>query len=187
MAKFKRDILPSVLIVGEGHTDYAFLLFLRTVVIKDKPGVRFKFIPGHGGSPDVVVDFTIRQTKQAAYDKVFIVLDQDNPPIRGVKLDEVKHKARSEKIELIWVKPCIEGLFLSILEHKGKSWHLLTTKECQQVFDNEFKVHGCKTDPSTYGKIFKKNIIMEKQDKLIPLEKIIKFLQLSKADFPQTK
>ena len=67
----------------------------------------------HGKGPDHVVDYAIRQCRNADYDRIAALLDTD------LEMSEtVRKRARAKKIQIIGSTPCIEGLLLKILgEH----------------------------------------------------------------------
>jgi len=77
----------------------------------------------HGKGPDHVVDYAIRQCRNAAYDRVVVLLDTD------LEMSAVvRRRARTKKVKIIGSTPCIEGLLLKILgEHVPA-----TSAECKE-------------------------------------------------------
>ena len=78
-----------------------------------------------GKGPDHVVDYAIRQCRNAAYDRIVVLLDTD------LEMSAVvRRRARTKKVQIIGSTPCIEGLLLAILgEHVPE-----TSEECKQRY-----------------------------------------------------
>ena len=106
--KKRRQQRVTLLAVGEGDCDAAFLKHLKGLYCSDKQGVNITVRNAHGKGPEHVVDFTHRQLGD--YSKRVAFLDTDIP------WTDVVHKhARKSKIELVGSEPCLEGLLLRIL------------------------------------------------------------------------
>ena len=72
-----------------------------------------------------MVDYAIRQCRNAAYDRVVVLLDTDLEMSAAVR-----RRARTRKVKVIGSTPCIEGLLLAILgEHVPA-----TSVECRQRY-----------------------------------------------------
>lgn len=112
MAKKRKGQLASLLVVGEGACDKAFIKHMNRLYSSPHTGQKVKVDSGDGGSPASVIQTTIRKYKHVAYDRRFILLDSDIP-IRQQDFD----KAKSAKIELIISSPiCLEGMLLDVLD-----------------------------------------------------------------------
>lgn len=109
----RRAARHTVLLVGEGTTEQAFLRHIKSLYISRGCGVSVTICNAHGKGPDHVVDYAIRQCRNAAYDRVVALLDTD------LEMSAVvRRRARSKRIQVIESTPCIEGLLLKILgEH----------------------------------------------------------------------
>ena len=107
----KRGIRPTLLVIGEGDCEVAFLKHLRQMFCSDGLGVNVTIGNAHGKGPEHVVDHTRRQSRQYGYTQVAALLDTDI-----VWTDQLKKLARQNKIHLIGSSPCLEGLLLAILE-----------------------------------------------------------------------
>lgn len=113
MKKWK--IQKTLLIVGEGYSDVAFLNH-----IKQFPGVcgqgtqiTIKNARGYGASG--VINWTIRQIANVSYDKVAVMIDTD------ANWDQkVASLAKKNKIQVIESDPCLEALLLRVL---GQNLH----------------------------------------------------------------
>lgn len=106
----RRVARHTVLLVGEGKTELAFLQHIKSLYISRGCGVSATIRNAHGKGPDHVVDYAIRQCRNAAYDRVVVLLDTDLE-----MSDAARRRAKSKKIQTIGSIPCIEGLLLNIL------------------------------------------------------------------------
>lgn len=111
MAKRRRQAKKTVLFIGEGITEQAFLDYLKSIYISRGCGLSVKVQAANGGSPACILDYAIKQTRNRAYDRVAVLLDTDKEWGQKVKQD-----AKKNKIELIGSAPCIEGLILQLLK-----------------------------------------------------------------------
>ena len=111
--RIRRVASHTVLLVGEGATELAFLKHIKSLYISRGCGVSATAKNAHGKGPDHVVDYAIRQCRNADYDRIAALLDTD------LEMSEaVRRRARAKKIQIIGSTPCIEGLLLKILgEH----------------------------------------------------------------------
>ena len=101
----------TVLLVGEGKTECAFLRHIKSLYISRGCGVSVAIRNAYGKGPDQVVDYAIRQRRNAAYDRVAVLLDTD------LEMSATARRcADSKKIQIIGSTPCIEGLLLKILD-----------------------------------------------------------------------
>ena len=106
-----RTTLRTLLIVGEGDCELAFLKHLKTLYVPRGSGVRATLKNAHGKGPEHVVDFAVRQCRNADYDLRAALLDTDLPwPARLIR------DAIARRILLIPSNPCLEGLLLHILD-----------------------------------------------------------------------
>ncbi len=124
-ARTRRSVSHTVLLVGEGTTEQAFLRYIKSLYISRGCGVGVTIRNARGKGPDHVVDYAIRQCRNAAYDRVVAVLDTDLEMSAAVR-----RRARTKRVQIIGSTPCIEGLLLAILgEHVPA-----TTAECKQRY-----------------------------------------------------
>ena len=109
--EIKRPLRKTLLAVGEGKADVAFLKHLRRLYCIDGKGTRVTIKDAHGKGPGNVISTAVGALRIAAYDKRLCLLDTD--------LDwtnQNKHEAKKHKIILVGSKPCLEGLLLQILK-----------------------------------------------------------------------
>jgi len=124
-APTRRSVSYTVLLVGEGTTEQAFLRYIKSLYISRGCGVGVTIRNARGKGPDHVVDYAIRQCRNAAYDRVVVLLDTDLEMSAAVR-----RRARTKKVQIIGSTPCVEGLLLAILgEHVPA-----TSAECKQRY-----------------------------------------------------
>lgn len=92
----------TILLVGEGATDTAFLKHIKSLYIIRGCGVSATIRNARGKGPDHVVDYAIRQCRNAAYDRVVALLDTDFEISAAAR-----RRARSKKIQNIKAEPCL--------------------------------------------------------------------------------
>lgn len=105
-----RQAKTTLLIVGEGDTEKAFLDHLKTHYVTRGCGVSVTTRNAHGKGPENVVDVAIRHARGAAYTHVAALMDTDLPWTA-----KLRKLARAKKICLIGATPCCDGLLLRIL------------------------------------------------------------------------
>lgn len=116
----------TLLVVGEGDCEYAFLQFLRRLYCSDRAGVQVTIRNAQGGGPDSIVNQVIRHIRLAAYDKQLALLDTDL-----VWSDRLIKTAKKNKIVMVGSTPCLEGLLLRILGQSAPEQSALCKKNLQ--------------------------------------------------------
>lgn len=127
MTRKLRKQRKTLLIVGEGQTEHAFLKYLVSLFCRDKQGPKVTVENAHGKGPENILNTAIRIKRRASYDKTVAVLDTDIPWTQSLK-----REARSNNVELVGNDPCIEGLFLRLLGETVPN----TTAECKAKLSN---------------------------------------------------
>jgi hypothetical protein len=159
----------TVLAVGEGETEKAFLQFLKRLYNKRGDGVSIRINYAGGGDPECVIKNAIKMTPRS-FNQAFVVLDKDLP-CRLLYIN----KARVSRLELIWCVPCIEGLFLKILI-PGFDPSARSAAECKKLFEQRYLDENDKLDPDKYEKVFSFQILEIKRAEITELGKIISFM-----------
>lgn len=162
-----RHAQKANLFVGEGLTEKVFLGYLKSIYHKRECGTNVKIESGDGGSPKSIVDKTKRIMQFASYDDVFILLDDDIPCP-----DNLVSQAAKNRISISCSSPCIEGLFLDILQHSGFNSATSRSSECKKVFHQNYIPEKKKYQKDNYTRVFPKSLL-EKQRKKIPLLDVI--------------
>lgn len=164
--KQKRKANRTVLIMGEGATEKAFLKHLKNLYGERGSGLAITIRAATGGSPDNIVRYTENIIKNRAYDRVAILMDTD---VEWTK--ETRERARKRKITLIGATPCIEGLLLNILGHTVP----LRSEECKQTCAKVFG--GDLMDEGVYQEILGKQVVDNIRHQIQEMELLLSFFE----------
>lgn len=172
-----RNSKTTILIVGEGPTEKAFLQFIKELYIMRDADIVVKVECGSGGSPRSVVERAIRLCASRAYDKCFVLFDADLPLETDAKLKQRMQKKPS--VQILKATPCIEGLFLAILKHPGFFQNsALASASCKREFEANYLSADKKMDKRSYASHFTKETL-DKLRKYIPeFDAILKAMQV---------
>ncbi len=165
MAKIKRA-LKTLLIMGEGAHERAFLQHLKLLYDNRENGQKLTIDAASGGSPIEIIDETIRKSNHAGYDRKLILLDTD------VKIrQQDRDKAKKNKIELIISTPvCLEGMLLDILGINVPE--SLASASCKSRL--HARLAGLPTSSASYAELFTKPILdASAKEQIVKLKKII--------------
>jgi len=108
MARLKAR--QTLLIVGEGRHEEAFLNHLKRLYVVRGCGLSVTVKNARGKGAKHVVEWTIRQIANAAYDDVAVLLDTDKDWSQAVA-----NKAKKGKIVVFASDPCFEAVLLRAL------------------------------------------------------------------------
>jgi hypothetical protein len=115
MAKLIRKAQRTLLIVGEGHDDAAFLVHVKSLFITRGCGLSVTIKNAQGKGAKHVVEYTIGQKSNAAYDHVATLLDTDTD-----WTDTVRAHAENNDIVVPRSEPCLEAVLLRVLGKKDQ-------------------------------------------------------------------
>jgi hypothetical protein len=140
MAKW--GLRKTLLLVGEGLHDEAFLTHVKRNKAPRGCGLEVMVKNAKGKGALHVVNFTIRQTKNAQFDHVAAMVDSDTNFD-----DSVVALAKKHRITLIVSVPCFEALLLRTVGEKPKP---------SQHLKKQFApyVHHDPTEPRNYEQHF---------------------------------
>lgn len=156
MAKKKRMIRQrtTLLIVGEGATEEAFLKHLRSLYCADRQGPRVTIKNAYGKGPENVLRVAIHELRRAAdYDRVAVLMDTDIPWTA-----QLRKQAREHGIELLGCSPCIEGLFLQMLGNKAPASSTACKKELAKYLTIAL------TEPADYAQWCTPALLRQRQE-----------------------
>jgi len=123
MKKLK-ETRHTLFIYCEGKTDYLFIRHLKQLYLI-RGSKQFTLKKGTGGDVFTFISDTANNAQVRDYDEKYIVLDADKKT--EIELKGAEIQSSENKIDkLIWQKPCLEGLFLQILNNKP---HIQETSE----------------------------------------------------------
>lgn len=100
----------TLLIVGEGYTEEAFLNHVKQLFAPRGCGLQVTIKNARGKGAQHVIEWTIKQTANTAYDTVAAMLDTD-----ADWSPAVAKRARIKKINVLKSEPCFEALMLRLL------------------------------------------------------------------------
>lgn len=165
MKKIRRIKLATLLIVGEGVHEKAFLQQMK-VLYDGENNQAVKIDAASGGSPIEIIDETIRKYNHADYSRKVILLDED-----VVIRQQDRDKARKNKIELIVSTPiCLEGMLLDVLGYKVSQY--ASAADCKKRLYP--LLSGEPTKPKSYEKLFTKEFLDSvNKEQLIRLRNLI--------------
>jgi len=158
----QREAKTTVLIVGEGDTEKAFLDHLKMHYVTRGCGVSVATRNAHGKGPENVVDVAIKHARGADYSIVAVLMDTDLPWTPALR-----KLARAKKICLIGASPCCDGLLLRIL---GES----VPEESNHCKAKLVERMGRKpVVPEAYRNDFTKALLDGRRDAVEPLGKLL--------------
>jgi hypothetical protein len=141
----------TLLVVGEGPDDQAFIKHMHQLFRADNTGVKPKIEKQSGGSPGNIITNTARKYSHQSFDQKFFVLDSDVPISQ-----QDRDKARKHGYDIIlWTPMCLEGTLLDVI---GK-----TVRQDEPAASLKKRLHplldGPHTDSSAYKSLFPKAIL----------------------------
>lgn len=158
----RRTVLKTVLIVGEGDTEKAFLDHLKRLYVTRGCGVVVTVRNAHGKGPGNVIDAAMRHGKNGDYDIVATLMDTDLP-----WTDEVRELAREHSVCMVGATPCVDGLLLQILgEHVPEQ-----SSRCKGAF--HARLDRKPFEREAYEKDFLKPLLDQKAKTIPSLRKLL--------------
>ena len=82
----------TLLVIGEGAHDTAFLNHLKSLYDARESGQKVKIESGDGGSPHDLIKNTIKKISHLSYDRVVIFLDSDVEIKESDKIEAKRHR-----------------------------------------------------------------------------------------------
>lgn len=168
MARLRKQykVRKTLLLVGEGDSEEAFLKHLRELYCSGGAGAVVTIRNAHGKGPEHVINHAARQARIYSYDMVVALLDTDI-----LWTDKLKKEARKAKIEMIGSSPCLEGLLLSILGERPAAQSAECKKSIHQLLGIDL------TERQSYARHFPKTVLDSARVTISELERLLKFIQ----------
>ncbi|SQH76085.1 conserved protein of unknown function [Shewanella benthica] len=165
--KIRKVKLASLIVVGEGPIDAAFLSHMKIVYDGRETGQSIRITAGDGGCPKDVIKSAI-QNRQAEYDKKYVLIDSD------ITVTDVDFSyARKNGVNIIQSTPvCLEGMLLEVLGERPAR----TNQGCKEKLHP--KLSGLPTCKHSYAVLFTKKVL-DKSDKVPIIE--LKLLMQNKT------
>lgn len=166
MARKQHRVRKTLLVVGEGDSEEAFLKYLRDLYCSGGAGVNAIVRNAHGKGPVNVIDHTVKQARNASFDKRVALLDTDLP-----WTSKLKTEARRARIEMVGSTPCFEGLLLSILGKRPPEQSADCKKRIQQSLGIDL------TEWQSYAVHFPKAVLDSARPTIPELDQLLKFFE----------
>lgn len=166
MSRKQHKVRRTLLVVGEGDSEEAFLKHLRDLYCAGGDGVAVTVRNAHGKGPENVVDHAIRQARIYRYDAQVALLDTD---IHWT--DRLKKDARRAGIDMVGSSPCLEGLLLSILGERPPERSDACKKRIKRLLDLDL------TERGSYGAHFSREVLESARSNLPDLDRLLRFYE----------
>ena len=162
----RRTVLRTVLLVGEGYAEVAFIEHLKALYITRGCGIALTIKNARGKGALHVVEVAIRQSKNAAFDVKAALLDIDtgwNEATRNI--------ARKAKVQVVPCVPCLEAMLLAL---HGEVQEAQSTAVYKQAFEKRFGSPANET--ALYAKHFSKETLGKARVKSPELDALLVLL-----------
>jgi hypothetical protein len=164
----RRQANKTLLVFGEGMNEEIFLKHLRKLYCCNN-NIAITVKKGRGGDAEnIVLD---ANKVPGGFNRRVVILDNDKTKNEIIKARKV---AKDKKIELIENTPCLEYLFLLILDSRNIS---TDSKECKKVFEKEYIEKRQRKEAREYDKYFTKKSLDGKRKNIKILDSIIKIME----------
>jgi hypothetical protein len=166
MPKNAREVIPTMLIVGEGYAEVALLQHLKALYVPRGAGLALTIDNARGKGAKNVVHTALRKARVYAYDHVWVLLDTDQD------YDErLVSEAKRKKIHIAACNPCLEAELLRIksIEPTGLS------ADIKRQFERHYAMpaHEAAVYPAQYGL----NVLGSKRCEASPIGVLIQAIQ----------
>ena len=156
----------TLLLVGEGYDEVAFLSYLKSQLVGREAGLEVKIKNAKGKGAKHVIDWTIRQAKQADYDKVAALFDTDTDWTPAVQ-----KQAKAKKIIVLTSDPCFEVMLLRLIGITPE----IDTKKLKKQF--EPYVNGVSTVPENYSINFNPDALKNRRQMETTIDELLKLFK----------
>ena len=169
MARYSKPHISqrkTLLAIGEGKADAAFLKYLRSIYCSGGDGVNVSVRDACGKGPSNVIGTAIGALRISSYDQKLCLLDTDL-----VWTEQNKSDAKRKKIELVGSTPCLEGLLLQILGRAVPA----SSPDCKQ----QLKIITGKDmfEPDDYSANFGYAVLQNQRAQIPELDKLLRLFE----------
>ncbi len=162
-----RSQKQTLLLVGEGYDEEAFLKYLKSQLVGRDTGLKLTIKNAKGKGAKHVIDWTIRQAKRADYDKVAALLDTDTD-----WTPTVQKQARTNNISVLTSDPCFEAMMLRMIGVTPD----IESKKLKKQF--EPYVNGDGTIEENYATNFNPNVLKKKRSIEQTIDELLKLFNV---------
>ena len=163
----RRFVLRTVLLVGEGDAEVAFIEHLKALYITRGCGLAVTIKNARGKGALHVVDVAVRQSRNAAFDVRAVLLDTDT----GWN-DKTQSIARKAKVQVVPCHPCLEAMLLAL---HGETAQGKSSAHHKQTFANRFGTQA--HDASVYARHFSFELLEKARSGSPELERLLALLK----------
>lgn len=149
--KPRHAVLTTLLVVGEGADDRAFISHMKQLFCPRGSGLKVQVEAGDGGSAGNIISNSIRSYRGAAYDRRILLLDADLPPTEA----ESKRAEQAGYEIILWQPQCLEGALLEALGEPVRA-HEASQQLKQRLHP---RLAGHHTDPAAYATLFPRTLL----------------------------
>ncbi len=157
----------TLLLVGEGHDEEAFLKYLKSQLVARESGLHVKIKNAKGKGAKHVIEWTVRQAKLAEYDVVAALLDTDTD-----WTPTTEKQAKSQKIIVLKSDPCFEAMLLRL--------YGVTPEQDGKKLKKQFEpyVNVAATVPDNYAKYFNPDALKSKRHLEKTIDDLLKLFNI---------
>jgi hypothetical protein len=169
-AASKHAAARTLLLVGEGDAEVAFLGLLKALYVHRGSGVAVTIKNAHGKGAENVIDVARRQCQNKGFDAVAALFDTDVGWNDGTRKTAKRHG-----IFPLLCTPCLEALLLGIA---GVPIEGLNTDQLKNRFKHHF---GCDASALPMPQHFNQALIEQKASDFPTLANLVHLLKAGKA------
>lgn len=165
--KARRYEQRTVLLVGEGYAEVAFIEHLKTLYVSRGCGLALTVKNARGKGALHVVDVAIRQSRNAAFDVRAVLLDTDTD-----WNEKTQAMARKAKVQVVPCRPCLEAMLLAL---HGEMAQSKSSAQHKQAFATRFGAQA--HDASVYARHFSFELLEKARPGSPELEQLLALLK----------
>lgn len=159
-----KHVRKTVLLCCEGKSDQVFIAYLRAAYTAGRPTAPMvKPKPAGGKGSNNVIGTLLGEARCSQPDKLVALLDGDAPPTPA-KLRE----AKSKRVQLIVLEPCLEGFLLKILGCRVPNTSQACKDQLRQIDDRDPFV------PGFYEQRFPKTLLDQVRAQISELDELLR-------------
>lgn len=156
----------TVLLVGEGRHEEAFLNHVKRLYVPRGSGLAVTIKNARGKGARHVIEWTGKQIANIAYDKVAALLDTDTDWTPAVK-----KLARTKRIQVLASDPCFDAVMLRLLGQPATGDAKNLNRRLAAF------LHGDPTDPASYLERFGKDCLEAGRADEATIDALLKLLE----------
>lgn len=139
----------TLIIVGEGECEKAFLEHLKSLYNERHSGKKIKIDYQGGGSPHDIIKYTYKTIRNISYDEIYILMDSD-----VAVADSDQKFAKDHRFTILYSTPlCLEAMLLAVLGQPIP----ITAQACKDKLYPQLS--GNPTQKESYLPLFDKTLI----------------------------